>query len=83
MGISETLPLVSMGASVPKRFLVKISISRVLTMLPTTAPRSPTRTAEPRGTAAVELLYMAVQTMRPIPKAVPRLVSAGNWYFLK
>ena len=26
---------------------------------------------------------MYVHTIRPMPKAVPRLVRAGNWYFLK
>ena len=49
-----------------------------------TAPMIPIITAIPSGCPiAGERLYIYEQTISPIPKAVPRLVRAGNWYFLK
>ena len=66
-------------ASVPKCFFVKMSISRVETTLPITAPSSPISTAAPSGRPiAGERLYIYEHTISPMPKAVPRLVSAGN-----
>ena len=66
-------------ASAPKCFFVKISIRRVLMMLPISAPTRPTITARPSGLPiSGEREYIYEQTIRPMPKAVPRLVSAGN-----
>ena len=78
LGVSAASP--SSGgsaASVPKCFFVKISINRVEMTI--TAPSSPISTAAPSGRPiAGERLYMYEQTISPMPKAVPRLVSAGN-----
>ena len=47
-------------------------------MLPTTAPITPTKAPLPNP-----WLVMKATTTSPIPKAVPKLVSETNWYFLK
>lgn len=51
---------------------------RVLTMLPTTAPSRPTMAPLPKPRPVMKAI-----TTSPMPKAVPKLVSDTNWYFLK
>ena len=56
---------------------------RTLTILPIIAAIFPIRTAIPRFSPGALIPSINVVTISPIPKAVPRLVSAGSWNFLK
>ena len=68
----------SASASRPIAFAVWRSIRRVASMLPHIAPRLPHSAASPTcSPPAVPRPIMNVVTIRPMPKLVPRFVSAG------
>ena len=72
-------------ASFPIPAAVKNSINRVLTTLPHTAPRLPHSAAQKLllTPSPVSRPSTKAVTMSPMPKDVPRLVSAGIWYCRK
>ena len=63
---------------------MKNSISRVETIAPITVARFPHSAAHATPVPSLpDSASMELVTIKPIPNAVPRFVSAGIWYALK
>ena len=66
------------GVQLGITFKVERCITLVEMILPMTAPATPTKAPLPNPRPVIK-----ATTTKPMPKAVPKLVSETSWYFLK